>query len=177
MPHPSTPAVFVDRDGTLMEEVHYCNDPENVRLISGAGDALRELRAAGYKTVLVTNQNGIARGIISPQQYEAVHRRLLEMLGDDALDKAYMCADPSDKPSTHRKPAPGMLLQASLELSLDLTRSWIIGDKSIDIECGLNAGVAGVLVKTGYGHAVGECGARFVAENIVAAARWILEKT
>jgi D-glycero-D-manno-heptose 1,7-bisphosphate phosphatase len=177
MTHPSKPAVFLDRDGTLIEEVHYCNDPENVRLIPGAGDALRQLRAAGYKTVLVTNQNGIARGIISSKQYDAVHQRLLELLGDDALDKAYMCADPSDKPSTHRKPAPGMLLQASVELSLDLTRSWIVGDKSIDIKCGLNAGVPGVLVKTGYGHAVGECGARFIAENIVDATRWILKRT
>lgn len=173
---PTKPAVFVDRDGTLMEEVHYCNDPRKVRIIPGAGDALRELRCAGYATVLVTNQNGIGRGIISPEQYEAVHQRLLEMLGENALDRAYMCADLSGQPSTRRKPAPGMLLEAASELSLDLGRSWIIGDKPIDIECGINAGVPGVLVKTGYGHAAGECGAKFVAEDIVDATRWILEK-
>jgi D-glycero-D-manno-heptose 1,7-bisphosphate phosphatase len=171
------PAVFVDRDGTLMEEVHYCNDPANVRIIPGAAEALRELRSAGYVTVLVTNQNGIARGIITLEQYESVHLRLLELLGENTIDRAYMCADMRGQPSTRRKPAPGMLLEAAADLSLDLGSSWIIGDKALDIECGINAGVPGVLVKTGYGHSVGECGAKFVAENIVDAAKWILQNS
>jgi D-glycero-D-manno-heptose 1,7-bisphosphate phosphatase len=169
------PAVFVDRDGTLMEEVHYCNDPANVRIIPGAGAALRELRSAGYVTVLVTNQSGIGRGIITRAQYESVHLRLIELLGENTIDRAYMCADPNGQPSTHRKPSPGMLLEAAADLSLDLGSSWIIGDKALDIECGINAGVAGVLVKTGYGHSVGECGAKFVAQDIVDAAHWILQ--
>ena len=171
------PAVFVDRDGTLMEEVHYCNDPAKVRIIPGAGDAIRELRSAGYVIVLVTNQSGIGRGIITWDQYESVHLRLLELLGENTIDRAYMCADASSQPSTRRKPAPGMLLEAAADLSLDLGNSWIIGDKALDIECGINAGVPGVLVMTGYGHSVGECGAKFVAEDIVDAARWILQNS
>ena len=158
-----------------MEEVHYCNDPANVRIITGAGEALRKLRSAGYVIVLVTNQNGIGRGIISLNQYELVHLRLLELLGENAIDRTYMCADLSGQPSARRKPAPGMLLEAAADLTLDLSRSWIIGDKAIDIECGINAGVPGVLVKTGYGHSVGECGAKFVAQSIVDAAQWILQ--
>lgn len=170
-------AVFVDRDGTLMEEVHYCKDPANVRIIPGAGEALRELRSAGYVTVLVTNQSGIGRGLITRDQYESVHLRLLELLGENTIDRAYMCADLSGQSSTRRKPAPGMLLEAAADLSLDLSSSWIIGDKALDIECGINAGVPGVLVKTGYGGSVGECGATFVAQNIVDAARWILQNS
>ncbi len=128
------PAVFVDRDGTLMEEVHYCNDPGKVRVFEGVPKALQALRAAGFRTVLVTNQNGIAKGLISQNQYESVHTRLLEQLGPDTLDAAYMCADPAGQPSERRKPAPGMLLEATQDLRLDLGRSWIIGDKAIDIE-------------------------------------------
>jgi D-glycero-D-manno-heptose 1,7-bisphosphate phosphatase len=170
-------AVFVDRDGTLMEEVHYCNDPANVRIIPRAGEALRRLRSAGYVTVLVTNQSGIGRGIISLDQYKSVHLRFLELIGENTIDRSYMCSDQSGQPSARRKPAPGMLLEAAADLSLDLGRSWIIGDKAIDIQCGINAGVPGVLVKTGYGHLAGECGAKFVAENILDAAQWIIQNS
>lgn len=171
------PAVFIDRDGTVMEEVCYCNDPEKVRLIEGSADALRLLRQNGYRTVLVTNQAGIARGLISMEQYEAVHARLLELLGPEALDATYMCPDGPDRSSTHRKPAPGMLLQARDELNIDLSRSWMIGDKPIDIRCGHNAGVHSILVLTGYGREADACGANYVAENFPAAARWILHQS
>lgn len=170
------PAVFIDRDGTLMEEVCYCNDPGKVRLIEGSAQALRRLRQKGYRTVLVTNQAGIARGLISMDQYTAVHARLLELLGPDTLDATYMCPDGPDKPSTHRKPSPGMLLQARDELRLDLSRSWMIGDKPLDVLCGQNAGVRSILVLTGYGREAGPCGALHVAETFPEAARWILEQ-
>ncbi len=169
-----TPAVFIDRDGTLMEEVHYCNDPSQVRLLPEVVEGLLELRGAGFRTILVTNQSGIARGLISLDQYERVHARLLELLGGELLDATYMCGDSPDAPSLRRKPAPGMLLEAASEWNLDLTRSWMIGDKTIDIACGNQAGVPGILVLTGHGRQQDAVGARHVAENFAEAVRWLL---
>jgi D-glycero-D-manno-heptose 1,7-bisphosphate phosphatase len=160
------PAVFIDRDGTLMEEVHYCNDPSQVAVFSGAADALQALRRAGYRTIMVTNQSGIAKGLITQEQYEAVHAQFLECLGSSLLDATYMCADASG--------SPGMLLEAAEDWNLDLGRSWIIGDKTIDIECGAAVGVPGVLVLTGHGRGQDASGAVYIAENFAEAVRWIL---
>ena len=168
------PAVFIDRDGTLMDEVHYCNDPSQVRLLPGVIEALLALRQAGYRTILVTNQSGLARGLISLEQYERVHSRLMELLGGSLLDASYMCGDPPDTPSLRRKPAPGMLLEAAAEWGLDLPRSWMIGDKAIDVACGNHAGVPGILVLTGHGRAQDATGATHVAENFAQAVRWLL---
>ncbi len=170
----SRPAVFLDRDGTAMEEVHYCADPALVRLIPGAAGAIRRLRAAGYLAVLITNQSGIGRGLISPSQYEAVHAEFLRQLAAEgaALDGAYYCADVS--PSPRRKPAPGMVLEATAELGVDLARSWFVGDKAADIGCGQAAGVRTLLVQTGYGK--GESTTPdFVVADLPAAAEIILQ--
>ncbi len=169
-------AIFVDRDGTVMEEVHYCREPEKVRLFEGVREALRNARDAGYRVILVTNQSGIARGIIAPEEYRAVHVRLLELLGPDLLDATYMCPDGPDTPSTRRKPAPGMLLEAAQEFDLDLATSWMIGDTVADVACGNNAGAGSILVRTGYGAALGECGAHHTAADLPAAVRWILSQ-
>ena len=126
-------AVFLDRDGTLMEEVHYCADPAHVRVFEGVAESLRALRTAGFRTVLVTNQSGIARGLITPTAYESVHARLLELLGPGTLDATYMSPDAADSQSPRRKPNPGMLLEAARDWNLSLERSWIIGDKAIDL--------------------------------------------
>ena len=174
-PHPHR-AVFLDRDGTLMEEVDYCRDPEKVRIFPGVPDALRALRAAGFRTLLVTNQSGIGRGKILPSEYEAVHRRLLELLGPDTLDGWYMCPDTPDAASLRRKPAPGMLLEAAGEWGLDLESCWMIGDKAIDVACARAAGAAGILVKTGYGAREDVSGAVYTAEDVPDAVRWILAR-
>jgi len=168
------PAVFIDRDGTLMEEVHYCNDPSQVRLLPGVIEALLALRQAGYRTILVTNQSGLARGLISLEQYERVHSRLLELLGGSLLDASYMCGDSPEAPSLRRKPAPGMLLEAAAEWGVDLSRSWIIGDKAIDVACGNQVGVPGILVLTGHGREQDATGATHVAENFAQAVHWLL---
>lgn len=172
------PAVFLDRDGTLMEEVHYCADPDLVRLYEGVSDGLRALRAAGFKTILVTNQSGIARGLISPDAYERVHARLLELLGPDTLDASYMSPDAADSPSFRRKPNPGMLLEAASDWNLALERSWMIGDKAIDMACSNNAALAGgILVRTGYGRsqeAEAAGLARYTAEDLPSAVAWLL---
>lgn len=170
------PAIFLDRDGTLMKEVNYCRDASLVDVFEGVSESLLALKAAGFRTVLVTNQSGIGRGIIAQDEYERVHERLLELLGEGVLDACYMCADAPDTPSTRRKPEPGMLLEAARDLDLDLNRSWMVGDKDIDIRCGFNAGVRGILVRTGHGDSASGTDAAHIALDFAAAARWILQK-
>jgi D-glycero-D-manno-heptose 1,7-bisphosphate phosphatase len=173
-------AVFLDRDGTLMEEVNYCADPAQVRVFEGVPDSLRALRAAGFRTILVTNQSGIAKGYISAAAYESVHARLLELLGPDTLDASYMSPDAADSPSLRRKPQPGMLLEAAQDWNLALKRSWIIGDKAIDLACGRNAALAGaILVRTGHGLAQEPQAAPLavhVADGLVEAVAWLLRQ-
>ena len=187
------PAVFLDRDGTLMHEVHYCRDPADVRLFDGAADALRRLKAAGFTLVIITNQSGIARGLLTECDFQNVQARLLALLGDDLIAATYMCAEgvgqasrlsesdgrpacpdvPSDQPS-RRKPSPAMVQEAVLDLGLDPARSWFIGDKEIDVQCGLAAGTRAVLVRTGHGGGEDAAGAHFVAKDIASAADFIL---
>jgi len=143
-------AVFFDRDGTLMEEVHYCGDPARVRVFPGVPEALRKLKAAGFRAFVITNQSGIARGLITEAQYHAVQEELLRQIGAGLIDAAYFCADPPAAPSTRRKPEPGMVLEAAAAYDIDLSRSYFIGDKSADIECGRRAGTRTILVLTGY---------------------------
>src|SRR5260370_10631950 len=99
-----TRAVFFDRDGTLMEEAHYCGDPAQVKLYPGVPDALRKLKEAGFRTFVVTNQSGIGRGLITEAQYRAVEAELRHQIGEGLLDASYFCPDAPDVPSTRRKP-------------------------------------------------------------------------
>ena len=170
----SQPAVFLDRDGTLMHEVNYCRDPADVRLLDGANEALRKLKAAGFTLVIITNQSGIARGLLTDADFEAVQARFFELLGPDLIKATYMCPDGPDSTSGRRKPAPGMLLEAARDLGLDLTRSWMVGDKAADVQCGLAAGARTVLVRTGHGAGEDAKGAHFVAKDIASAADFIL---
>jgi D-glycero-D-manno-heptose 1,7-bisphosphate phosphatase len=174
VPSEITPAVFLDRDGTLMEEVEYCRDPEKVRLLPGINEGLARLKEAGFKCVIITNQSGIGRGWISKAEYEAVHTRLIELLPADLIDATYFCPDAPGTPSDCRKPAPGMVLAAERDLSLDLKRSWFVGDKASDVGCGRNAHVRTIMVQTGYGAAEGDTGADFVAKDFAAAVEIIL---
>ena len=144
-------ALFFDRDGTLMEEVHYCGDPARVRVFPGVPEALRKLKAAGFRTFIITNQSGIARGLITEAQYHAVQEELLRQIGAGLIDATFFCADPPAVPSTRRKPEPGMVLEAAAAYDIDLERSYFIGDKSADVECGQRAGTRTILVLTGYG--------------------------
>jgi D-glycero-D-manno-heptose 1,7-bisphosphate phosphatase len=166
-------AVFFDRDGVLMEEVHYCADPAHVKAFPGAGEALRRIRAAGFGTFIVTNQSGIGRGLFTEAQYRAVEAELLRQIGPGAIDGAYFCADPPGVPSLRRKPEPGMVLEAAADHGLDLARSFFVGDKSTDIECGRRAGTRTILVLTGYG-AQQNCTPDFTARDLAEAADIIL---
>lgn len=149
------PAVFLDRDGTLIEERSYLADPAGVRVLPGVVDGLRALRAAGYKLIVVTNQSGIARGLISEAQYERVRRRLdaLLTLGGAALDGVYHC--PHHPAITGvcgcRKPGVELYERAAADHAIDLRRSAFVGDKPADVEPAAVLGGRGILVRTGYG--------------------------
>ena len=144
-------AVFLDRDGTLMEEVHYCSDPALVRVYPGVPESLRRLKDAGFGTFIVTNQSGIGRGLFTEAQYYAVQEELLRQLGPGLIDASYFCADPPWVLSARRKPEPGMVWEAAEAYGIDLAGSFFIGDKCADIECGRRAGVCTIQVLTGYG--------------------------
>ncbi len=168
------PAVFLDRDGTLMVDVDYCGDPAKVEVFPDAGEALRQLKQAGYKLIVVTNQSGIGRGYFTEDDYRAVEREFLRRLGNDLIDATYYCADLPGTNSARRKPAPGMIFEAQRDHHLDLARSYFIGDKTSDIECGRNAGVRTILVQTGYGAQQSDSRADFVARDLTHAAGIIL---
>jgi D-glycero-D-manno-heptose 1,7-bisphosphate phosphatase len=178
-------AIFLDRDGTLNEEVDYLSHPEDLRLIPGAARAIARLNRKQIPVIVVTNQSGIGRGVFGWDDYRAVMARLDQLLAQeqaqvDAVYEAphhaqgqgeYAVADHPD-----RKPNPGMLLRAAEDLGLDLSRSWLVGDKAIDLEAGRNAGCRVALVRTGYGSQVDGTLADVVAEDLPAALDRILEQ-
>jgi len=175
MPHPLRPAVFLDRDGTLMDDTGYVGDPAHVRVFDGVPEALAKLKARGFLTVIVTNQSGIARGYFTTADFEAVQARFLALIGPGLIDATYMCADHPDTASERRKPGPGMLLEGARDLGIDLTRSWMVGDRAADLEAGLRAGVRPVLVLTGEATRTDPSNAAYVADDFAGAARFILE--
>lgn len=157
------PALFLDRDGVLVEEVNYLARAEDVALIPGAADTVRACNAAGIPVVVATNQSGIGRGYFGWDAFAAVEARIRDLLAAEgaALDAVLACAyhdavaAPYCRPDhPWRKPGPGMLRHAAEALGLDLARSWIVGDKASDLEAGRAAGLAGgIAVQTGHGPA------------------------
>src|SRR4029453_9420758 len=167
-------AVFVDRDGTIMQDADYCSDPKDVRIFAGVPEALQHLKSNGFKLIIITNQSGIGRGLFTVDQYRAVEAEVLRQLGDDLIDATYFCPDVPGQHSSCRKPAPGMILQAAREHQIDLSRSFFIGDKEIDAECGRNAGVHTIRVQTGFQRDTTDSIADWVASNFADAAEIIL---
>lgn len=157
-----TPAVFLDRDGTLIELVHHLTDPADVALIAGAGAAVKRLRAAGWPVVIVTNQSVIGRGKLTEEGLEKVHAEMNRQLAREGteIDAIYFCPlAPTQKDQRviedpMRKPGPGMLLAAACDHKIDIARSWMVGDTLSDMLAGQNAGCKSLLVRTGYGHKV-----------------------
>jgi D-glycero-D-manno-heptose 1,7-bisphosphate phosphatase len=149
------PAVFVDRDGTLIRERRYLAEPEGVELIPGAVQALEEFRRIGLPVVIVTNQSGIARGLYSLEDYQRVAERVVELLGSAGVTPAaveYCPHHPELSGSCGcRKPAAGMHTRAADRLGLDLARSYYVGDKVCDVEVVNEVGGTGILVRTGHG--------------------------
>jgi D-glycero-D-manno-heptose 1,7-bisphosphate phosphatase len=170
----SWPAVFLDRDGTLMRDVDYCGDPEKVEVFPQAAAALGRLKESGYKLIVITNQSGIGRGYFTEEDYRAVESEFARQLGEGLIDASYHSPDLPASNSIRRKPGPGMIFEAQRDHRIDLRRSFLIGDKASDIGCGRNAGVRTILVQTGYGAGEMNCGADWIARDIAHAADIIL---
>lgn len=175
-------ALFIDRDGTLIEEKNYLHKPEDVRFFSGAIRALKRAIDAGYTIVMITNQSGVGRGYFTMADVEKVHDRLSgDLLAEQvSIIKIYIAPEAPDRPSRGRKPSPQFLFDARDEFDIDLARSYMIGDKLIDLECGWNGGVRrSILVRTGYGHEVEKTDSErlrdaVVVDDVCAAVDWIL---
>ena len=179
------PAVFLDRDGTINEEMGYINHVSRFRLLPEAAPAIRRLNEAGLPVVVVTNQSGAARGYFPPALVEEVHRHLQDLLAREGarLDAIYTCLHAPDAGCSCRKPRPGLLLQAAAELGLDLGRSHLVGDRYMDIQTAANAGSHGILVLTGYGlgeyeylHGSHPAKPVHVAANLIKAAEYIINR-
>jgi histidinol-phosphate phosphatase family protein len=185
------PAIFLDRDGTIIEQVSYLTRPEQIKLIPGTAEAIRMLHGAGYRIAVVTNQPVIARGDSTPQQLLRIHDCMEMALGREGafIDRIYYCPHHPDKgfegerPELKldcecRKPGGGMIRQAVSELNLDLSASWLIGDSTRDIQTARNCDVRAVLLRTGVGGRDQHYAAApdYVFDDLLAAARFIVQQ-
>ena len=152
--------IFLDRDGTINEEVEYLSSPNDLRLINGSADAIRLANQLGLLVCVITNQSGIARGILTEQQLDAIHDALRSMLAkhNAHVDAIYYCPHhPTLGDQAYRrdcdcrKPGTGMVTQAVQEFGIDTSRSFVIGDRMIDMQLGNTIRATSILVKTGYG--------------------------
>lgn len=167
-----TRAVFLDRDGTVNEEVGYLGHPEGLRLLPGVPAALAALQAAGWQLVIVSNQSGVGRGLFSAAAVEAVDARLRALLAAAGvrLTASYYCPHAPWESCTCRKPAPGLLLRAAADLDIDLTRSYMVGDQPRDVAAGRAAGCRTILLGP-----AADPTADVVLPDLPTAAAWILQ--
>lgn len=189
---PGCPAVFVDRDGCLTEEVGYVNHVSRVRLLPRTTQAIRRLNQAGVAAIMVTNQSGIAKGYFTEEVLNAVNAEMVRQLaaGGARLDGLYVCTHHPDEgvppyraACDCRKPRPGLLRRAAADLGLDLPASVVVGDKISDVTTARAVGAAGVLVLTGYGRGEWEHRRHLwvdkpdhVAEDLLDAVEWALAR-
>lgn len=184
--------IFLDRDGTINEEIEFLHAPDQIRLIPKAADAIREFNMLGFKIFILTNQSGIAHGIFNENDLKEIHEKLLSILkkSNAKIDHIYYCPHhPEGKIEKYRKicncrkPMTGMFEIAAKEYNINLSRSFVIGDKKIDIEAGNNCGAFSILVLTGYGKSELErCRETntkidFVAEDLYNAVQFIKNKS
>ncbi len=185
------PGVFLDRDGTINEQMGYINHISRFHLLPGVGSAIKLLNDKNIPVAVVTNQSGLARGYFPAELLTDVHDRMQELLAEEGarIDGIYVCPHrPDAELSAYRmdcecrKPKTGLFTKAAAELDIDLARSYVVGDRWSDVRSALNCGATSILVLTGYGRGeldyIGpkqEVQPHFVAENLPEAARWILE--
>jgi histidinol-phosphate phosphatase family protein len=141
-------AVFLDRDGTIVADKHFLFEPDDLELLPNAVEGLRALRRLGARLVVVTNQSGVGRGYFDEAAVERVNRRLLQLLADHGveLDGIFVCPHAPDEGCDCRKPAPGLFRRAAAELGVDLTRSFVIGDRDVDVRAGRGIGATSILI-------------------------------
>lgn len=179
----SIPAVFLDRDGTVNVEKNYLHKITDWQLVAGAENAIKQLKDVGYLVVVVSNQAGIARGMYGADDVNLLHEFVNSELAKigTKIDAFYFCPHHPEIaiPCDCRKPSPKMIIEAAEALNIDLTKSWMVGDKKIDIEAGIAAGVLPILVRTGYGREEEKTlsSSIIVVDNLPAAAQFILGKT
>lgn len=167
------PAAFIDRDGTLIEEVNYLSNVDDLSVFPYTREALRMLKDAGYLVIVLTNQSGIGRGIFDEASMHAIHAAMQTQL-DDMIDAFYFCPHLPCDGCECRKPGLGMIRSAAADFEIDLENSWMFGDKRIDVETGRNAGTKTAMVMTGYGQTHSrslEFTPDVLAENLLAAVR------
>ncbi len=185
--HPIVPqALFLDRDGTVIEDRHYLCDPDGVALLPGVGEALKRMARAGVRLFLVTNQSGIGRGYFSEADFRACQARLDDLLRPYGVSFAEVrfCPHGPGEGCACRKPGTGMFEMAEKDFEVDKAHSFMVGDKLLDVEAGRNYGIASILVGTGYGREQHQKdmdrGVNPVydhyGETLMDAARWIVEK-
>jgi D-glycero-D-manno-heptose 1,7-bisphosphate phosphatase len=159
------PALFLDRDGVIVDEAEYLADPAQLRLLPGSAEAIAEVNRQGVPVIVVTNQSGVARGYFPESRVAEIHERLDRLLAGQGahIARYYYCPHhPTEgRPSYRidcqcRKPQPGMLLQAARDLSLELHESYLVGDKLSDLGAGASAGCRTILVRTGYGRTLAD---------------------
>ncbi len=170
--------VFLDRDGTIIVDKHYLRNPDDVELIPDAGLSLARLKRAGYQIIVVSNQSGVGRGFFTEIDVMLVNTRIDNLLFDYGarIDAYYYCLHNPDDSSTCscRKPSDGLYRQALSKFKIDLSKSWMIGDKMSDINFALKLGITPILVQTGYGKEV-QVGCDLVCESIKEASLVILD--
>jgi UDP-glucose 4-epimerase len=173
-------AVFLDRDGTLNEDPGYLDHRDKMTLLDGVGEALQSLKRAGFLLVVVSNQSGVGRGLIRPEELPEIHRRMDELLGKWGvrIDDYALCTHRPEDDCACRKPKPHLILDAAQRLKIDLSRSYMVGDKRVDLEAGIDAAVRGsILVLTGHGRETAEThssSASFIGDDLGTVASWIL---
>jgi D-glycero-D-manno-heptose 1,7-bisphosphate phosphatase len=187
-------AVFLDRDGTINEEVGYMDSIDKLNLFAYTAEAIRLINESGMKAVVMTNQSGVAKGYFTEEFVRTVHERIQEMLRERGafIDAFYYCPHHQTEgigvylqSCACRKPGAGMLIKASKELDIDLRRSYTVGDMLKDIQVARTVGAKGILVKTGYGINTIEkdltsdspeiCQPSYIAEDILDAVKWIIK--
>ncbi len=187
-------AIFLDRDGTINEEVGYLDSADKLRIIPAAFEAVRQINASGMKAVVITNQAGVAKGLFTEEFVREINRQIQSsLLAQSALiDRFYFCPHhPTEGIGPYRlicdcrKPEPGLLLQAAFDLNIDLARSYVIGDRLRDVETAHRAGAKGVVVMTGYGRDLMQQSGPdqanelnqpdYIAQDILEAVHWILK--
>jgi D-glycero-D-manno-heptose 1,7-bisphosphate phosphatase len=177
---PRPKAVFIDRDGVLIHDAEYLGSTAGLKVYGGVPRALTLLRKEGFKIVIVTNQSGIARGYFTAAAMRRIHAELKRRLAKAGArwDALYFSPHGPDSGHSWRKPGTGMLLAAKKKFGLDLKGSYLVGDKTSDIECARRAGCAGILVRTGKGGRDKEYKAKpaIIRRDLLSAARWIVEK-
>lgn len=171
-----SPAIFIDRDGTLIEEVDHLSSVDDLRIFPFTREALEMFKSRGFRVIIVTNQSGIARGYFSEASMQAIHDQIKSELGP-LVDGFYFCPHLPDAACSCRKPNLGMIEAAIEDFNIDLAGSWMIGDKRIDVETGHNAGIGTAMVLTGYGTVDRETlnnQPTFVANDLLDAAKLIV---